>query len=88
MEAAQRLSSIPTVRAHAVLGLSMVRFLAWEPRLPRTNSAMAAGLSGSGRTAVSGSRSISLVSASGTADSPVRTARTTHAGISSILASR
>ena len=75
----------PVVRAHSAQTSSPVS----PPRLPRTSSAIAAGLSGGGRTAVRGSRSISRVSASGAAAaSPVRTARITHAGISSILASR
>ena len=66
----------PVVRAHSTQTSSPVS----SPRLPRTSSAIAAGLSGGGRTAVSGSCSISLVRASGAAAvSPVRT-REDHAG--------
>ena len=75
----------PVVRAHSKQTSSPVS----SPRLSRTSSAIAGWLSGCGRRAVSGSRSISLVRASGAAAaSPVRTARITQAGISSIRGSR
>ena len=53
------------------------------------SGAIVVGLSGGGRTAIRGSRSISLARAFGAAAaSPVLTTRITHAGISSIRASR
>ena len=53
----------PVVRAHSAQTASPVS----RPRPPRTSSATAAGLSGAGRTAVRGSRSVSPRRASGAA---------------------